>query len=235
MELRVIGCDGSYPAARGATSGYLVDCGEGGQFLLDCGSGVLSRLMALMDPRDITAIVITHWHNDHACDLLVLRYYLQIHGARLPVCAPETDQALRSLCVGEEFDLRDIAEGFQLGDVMMTSQAVKHPVPSYAVRIEHQGKSLVYTGDLSAWEDTVDFCRQADLLVCDASFTRDQWTPRMPHLSAFQAGQLGAHAQVGQLLLTHCPPGNDWQTLLTEGRQAYAQAQFARPGLRLAL
>lgn len=236
MELRVLGCDGSYPSANGATSGYLLDCGDAGQVLLDCGSGVLSRLLAVMDPADLLAVVITHWHNDHACDMLVLRYCLQISGKRLTVYAPKTQQALRSLCVCDEFDLRDIQDGFCLNGITMSATAVQHPVPAYAVRLNSQQGSVVYTGDIAQWtEYTADFCRGADLLVSDASFTRAQWHEGMPHLSAAQAGALAATAEVRQLLLTHCPPNNDWQTLLKEGREEFPQAQFARQGMRLPL
>ncbi len=236
MDLHVIGCDGSYPSANGATSGYLLK-GEpdAGCYLLDCGSGVLSRLMALMDPAELEGIVITHWHNDHACDLLVLRYYLQIAGKQMHVYAPAHEHPLRQLCVCNEFILHDVADGFELGAFKMTARRVPHSVPSYAVRFHNGGRSLVYTGDIAAWEDTVDFCADADLLVCDASFTQAQWHEGMPHLSAYQAGLLGAKAQAKQLLLTHCPPVNDWRTLLKEGQQTYERAQFAQAGLRVAL
>lgn len=236
MKLDVIGCDGSYPAAGGATSGYLVDCEEQGKLLLDCGSGVLARLMHLMDPAELAGIVITHWHNDHASDMLVLRYYLQIAGKKLDVYAPATMQALRSLCVCDEFVMHDIADGSKSHGIHMSSLEVQHPVPAYAVRIECGGKALVYTGDIAAYDETtVDFCRHADLLVCDATFTQAQWREGMPHLSAAQSAQLGAQAAVESLLLTHCPPVNDWQTLLVEGKMAYPQAQFAKPGMRISL
>ena len=73
MDLMVIGCDGTYPSANGACSGYLVRAGDA-RILMDCGSGVMSKLMALMDPARLSAVILTHWHNDHASDMLVLRY-----------------------------------------------------------------------------------------------------------------------------------------------------------------
>lgn len=230
MKLSVLGCDGSYPAANGACSGYLVDCGAQGSVLLDCGSGVLSRLMARMDPSKLRAIVLTHWHNDHASDLLVLRYYLQIHKRSLPLYAPVSDQHLRLLAVGKEFVLHDISEGFSLDGLQMRAMPVTHPVPAYAVKLSHGAKCLVYTGDIAMGLDIADFCLGADMLVCDASFTQEQWNEKMPHLSAYLAGDLAARSGVGQLLLTHCQPNSDVATLLREGRERYSAAQFAAAG-----
>ena len=45
------------------------------------------QMMALMDPAQLDAVVITHWHNDHAADLLALRYYLLIHKKAVSLCA----------------------------------------------------------------------------------------------------------------------------------------------------
>ena len=107
MDLMVIGCDGTYPSANGACSGYLVRAGDA-RILMDCGSGVMSKLMALMDPARLSAVILTHWHNDHASDMLVLRYYLQIHKRKLAVYAPLEQHPLMRLCEGSEFILRDI-------------------------------------------------------------------------------------------------------------------------------
>ena len=236
MEVRVLGCDGSYPAANGACSGYLVTFEGGQRFLLDCGTAVLPRLMSLMDPSTLSAVIITHWHNDHASDMLTLRYYLQIHRKQLRVYAPATDQALRTLCVGDEFDLRDIKTGFEMDDIRMLALSVQHPVPAYAVRLSDKSdRSMVYTGDIAEGSSAVSFCKDADLLICDASFTDEQWHPMMPHLSARMAGELGNLAGVKQLLLTHCQPNNDVNTLLAQGREAYPGAQFAKAGMLIKL
>ncbi len=235
MELIVLGCDGSYPGANGSTSGYLVRCGKTDSVLLDCGSGVLPRLMALTDPAKLQAIVITHWHNDHACDLLTLRYYLQIHKLKLKVYAPAGTNALRSLCEGPEFELIDLAEGFSFGDVQVKTLQVNHPLPAYAVKLIQQDKSLVYTGDTSTCDDLAGFCEGADLLVCDATFTNAQWHDKMPHLSAAMAARLGKDAAVKRLLLTHCQPGSDSKTLLEEAKAVLPGSEWAKQGGRYSL
>lgn len=235
MELRIIGCDGSYPGALGACSGYLVDAGDQGKVLLDCGSGVMGKLMSFMDPASLDAIVLTHWHNDHASDLLVLRYYLQIVGVRLPLYAPLEGGALRSLCECPQFDLRDIAGGTAIKGLRVQAQAVAHAVPAYALRIAQGDKILVYTGDLTAIGQMAAFAEGADVLVCDATFTDAQWHEGMPHISARMAAQLALDAKVDQLVLTHCPPSNDAPTLLRQAREVFADSCSAAPDLIIRL
>lgn len=235
MELVILGCDGSYPGANGATSGYLLNCGNAGSVLLDCGCGVLPRLMALMDPAKLQAIVITHWHNDHACDLLTLRYYLQINKLKLKVYAPSEPNGLRQLCEGSEFELVDLAQGFSFGDVRVSTLQVNHPLPAYAVKLVQGDKSFVYTGDTSRCDALVSFCEGVDMLLCDATFTAAQWHEKMPHLSAALAGKLGTDAAVKLLLLTHCQPGSDSRTLLDEAKTVFPGSQWAIHGGRYIL
>ncbi len=230
MELRVIGCDGTYPSANGACSGYLVKAG-GTRVLLDCGSGVLSKLMALMDPADLDALVLTHWHNDHASDLLVLRYYLQLQRCKLQVYAPVEKHPLMALCEGSEYVLHDIREVQEIGALRVSVQRTGHPVPCYAVRLEHQGASLVYTGDTNRWEPLIAFCQDADALICDATFYQDVWNENLPHLTAAQAAMLGREAKVGRVILTHFQPDSDAQSLLAEAKEVYKACEPALPGV----
>lgn len=116
MDLRVIGCDGSYPSANGACSGYLVQH-EDNAILLDCGSGVLSKLMALTDPAKLKAIIITHWHHDHASDLLVLQYYLLIHQKTLIIYAPLDDNPLK-IFVSAKSLISEMFARFRISDLL---------------------------------------------------------------------------------------------------------------------
>ncbi len=234
MDLHIIGCDGSYPSANGACSGYLVR--EGAHtLLLDCGTGVLGKLTAVMDPASLSAIVLTHWHNDHASDLLTLKYYLDITKQSLPLYAPADKNPLAGLLASNAFDRRDLKDGFALDGFQVEVVSVSHPVPAYAVKVKAGGKTLVYTGDTSRIDPLPAFCQGADVLICDAAFTSAQWTKDMPHLSAAKAAELAKQADVGMLLLAHCPPYNDAQTLLKEALEVFPRCRTATNGLRLTL
>ena len=76
MKLTVLGCNGPYPAAGGACSGYLLEA-ENTRVLLDCGTGVLAALPARMAPEELDAVVLSHLHYDHMSDMLPLIYRMQ--------------------------------------------------------------------------------------------------------------------------------------------------------------
>lgn len=229
MDLRVIGCDGSYPSANGACSGYLVQH-EDNAILLDCGSGVLSKLMALTDPAKLKAIIITHWHHDHASDLLVLQYYLLIHQKTLIIYAPLDDNPLKDICISKEFDIRDVREIQDIGPIKVEVLPVAHSLPAYAIKLSCKGTSMVYTGDTNRWENLVSFCRDTNLLICDATFLNEQWRDDLPHLTAQQAAYLGKQSEAKQLLLTHCQPGSDSKSLLAQAREILPSCLAAKAG-----
>lgn len=232
MKFTVLGCDGSYPDALGATSGYLVS-GAAGKLQLDLGCGVLPRLMAQAKPEELAALYITHWHSDHASDLLTLKYYLLIRQKQLRVYAPAETHPIRDLLEGPEFLFLDIAQAHAQGDFKVSSLKVSHPLPAHALRIEEEGRTLVYTGDAVGGEGLAEFCSGADLLICDATFTTAQWHSGLPHFSAAQAGQLAKEARVQQLMLTHAQPGSDKQQLLKEASLEFPASLMASPGLTL--
>lgn len=235
MECLVLGCDGAYPSANGACSSYLLTDQEGTSILMDLGSGALGRLMAVMDPAALDGVFVTHWHADHASDLLVLRYYLLVMQRRLTLYAPSVPDPLRSLCEEPEFDLRDLAPGFSVGGLVIETVPTRHPVPCLALRVTVGNRSLVYTGDTNTSAALTSFCQGADLLLCDAAYTDAQWDESLPHLSASKAAQMALDAGVKRLVLTHCPPHNDPHTLLQEARAVFPDSSIAFAGLRLSL
>lgn len=234
MKCRVIGCDGSYPGKNGATSGFLVT-DEDEALELDMGCGVLPRLMALIDPSKLNAVILTHWHNDHVSDMLTLQYFLLLNKKRLTVLAPPEGHPIRDLLMGDEFDFLDVTTASQVGGFTVSAIKVAHPTPAYAIKIKKDGKTLVYTGDTAGGDGLAGFCRNADLLVCDATFTKAQSKPGLPHFTAARAGALAREAGVKRLVLTHFPPEGEHEVLLREAQEEFPQAIHAKPGLIISL
>lgn len=231
MKLTVLGCNGPYPAAGGACSGYLLQT-AGANILLDCGAGVLSRLTAVLPPEQLSAVVLSHLHYDHMSDMLPLIYRLSGRETRLPVYAPAAPAPVRAL-LESVFDLRDIALGGQIGDVTFTALPVRHPVPCFAARFECAGKALVYTGDTNTCEGLSAFAAGCGLLLIDACFSEALWAENKPHLSARLAAETAMQAQAKQLVLTHFTPGIDQEQLLKEAQAVCPRAVLARAGLAL--
>jgi ribonuclease BN (tRNA processing enzyme) len=109
-------------------------------------------------------------------------------------------------------------------------------VESYLLRLEHEGRSLVYTGDTGPTEALVDLARGADVLLCEATFRHGDPNPPDLHLTGRQAGEYAARAGVGRLVITHVPPWYDPEDLAAEARAAYdGPVEIARPGVAYAI
>lgn len=231
MRLTVLGCSGPWPDPHGACSGYLVNFGNH-SLLLDMGSGVFGRLLRCQSPEELDGILLSHWHHDHACDLLVYQYYLGQHGARPPIYAPEEELPLRNLCL--DMNLHSLRDAGTLGPFKLSTCPVEHSVPAYAWKVKAGDKALVYTGDVSKiTESLVDFVHDADLLLCDAAFLSSQWKEGMPHISARMAGELAQTTKGAHLVITHYAPTQSHRDLFADVREVYANVTLAYAGLQL--
>ena len=231
MRLTVLGCNGPYPEAGGACSGYLVKAGNT-RILLECGSGSLAFLTALTEPEKIDAIVLSHLHYDHMSDILPLSFRYAMAGKTLKVYAPSAPENVRKLLDCPAFEWCDIAKGGQIGEVKFTAAPVRHPVPSYAVRFAHEGKVLCYSGDTNTCDNLALFVRDADLFLCDACFTDAMWNENLPHLSAGKAAEISHAAGVKRLMLTHFRPDIAKETLLKDAEKVFANVCLAQVGLK---
>ena len=230
MKLTVLGCNGPYPAAGGACSGYLLEAASA-RVLLDCGTGTLAALTALMPPEELDAVVLSHLHYDHMSDMLPLIYRMQGKG-RLRVYAPQAPAEVCALLSGA-FDVRDLEHAEHAGTLTLSVLPVRHPVPCFAVRCAAEGKSFCYTGDTNTCGGLADWARDCDLLLADACFTDALWAENKPHISARLAAQAAREAGAKRLVLTHFTPGTDRQLLLSQAREVYPDAVLAHPGLTL--
>lgn len=239
MKLTVLGCQGPYPAAGGACSGYLLE--EGGcRVLIDCGSGVLSRLLRYIRPWELEAVLLSHLHYDHTADLLVARYaleYARIKGWRsepLPLCSPPEPAAeLQRLLYKENFApvSLSVADTLQLGPFYFSFLETIHALPCLAMRIESEKGILAYSGDTEYFDGLIDFVAGADLFLCEANFQEaDMAAAPSNHLSAAGAARLATRAGVKRLLLTHLHPERDPALSLEEAQVHYPAAEIARAG-----
>ncbi len=234
MEWTVIGCQGPYPGANGACSGYLVSHG-GKTWLADCGAGVLGKLMAICDPAELAGVLLSHLHSDHCADMLTLRYYLGRVGASLPVYLPEdADSPILQLLFGgstREFTRCALEDGCLPGLSIQTIPT-RHPVPCRGMRFCADGKTLVYTGDTNEFPGLAGFCENADVLFCDVS-AGDEWTEKSGHMNAQRAAALAERAGVKTLYLTHVSPCDSTKEQLAKARAVFKESYLAAPGLRV--
>jgi ribonuclease BN (tRNA processing enzyme) len=234
MRLTVIGCSGSFPGPYSPGSCYLVEA-EGFRLLLDLGNGALGALQRHCGLYDVDAICLSHLHADHCLDLCsytVARLY-PADGARpqIPVYGPaETAERITraySLEPGPEvrkaFDFRTLTPGTQrIGPFQVTADHMSHPVETFGFRLEHEGRSLAYSADTGESAALEALARDADLMLCEASFLDGPDLPPGLHLTARQAAEHATRAGARRLVLTHLVPWNDRERSLAEAAQAYA-------------
>ncbi|KRL85616.1 beta-lactamase superfamily metal-dependent hydrolase [Lacticaseibacillus pantheris DSM 15945 = JCM 12539 = NBRC 106106] len=228
MEIRVLGYYGGYPADGVGTSAYLVTSGDY-HLLMDAGSGALLELEPVLDPLQLDAVLLTHYHHDHTADVGTLQYYWQLRpGAKkepvLPIYGHTKDPLNFAALTFGDFT---IGRGYtadstvDLGPLRLTFLETEHPVPAFAVRIEETttGKVVVNTSDTRYFGGLAPFSRGADLLLADTNFLADKPAPRW-HLTAPEAGKVAADAGVGQLVLTHLPQTVNLHVLQQQAQDA---------------
>jgi ribonuclease BN (tRNA processing enzyme) len=224
LKLTIIGFWGGYPKQNAASSGYLLEH-EGFQLLIDCGSGVLAKLQNVIQPEELDAVLLSHYHPDHIADIGVLQHARLIQGflgkkfPALPLYGHHFDQGEFSKLTYKEITKGIAYEPSKLlsvGPFQVSFLKTDHPVPCYAMRIEAGGRSLVYTADSSFKEEFIEFSKEADVLLCECNFYGNQNGMSAGHMNSIEAGQFANRAKVKQLILTHLPHYGQLTELVSE-------------------
>jgi ribonuclease BN (tRNA processing enzyme) len=242
MRLSVLGGAGAWPPAGGACSGYLVEH-AGVRLLLDPGYATLPRLLSLLDPGDVDAVLVSHGHPDHCADLnplLRARALADPPPPPLPVYAPPgaLDPVLaldRPGFLEPAYRLHTFPIGarFEVAGVSVSTVGLPHFVPNAGLRLAAGGRVLAYTGDTGPDPAVVDLARDADVLVADASFAEPRDGDDGRYLSdAGTAARQAARAGVGTLVLAHMLPGTDPERARAAAAAAHSgPIHLAGPGL----
>lgn len=237
MRLTIVGCSGSYPGPDSAASCYLVEAEQEGRtwrLVLDLGNGALGTLQRYADPLKIDAVLLSHLHADHCIDLtsyyVLRKYHPTGSQPMIPVYGPEgTSTRLAhaydlplSPGMTEEFEFFVYPPTpFQIGPFHIEAIPVAHPVPAYAMRIQADGKLLVYSGDTGACEGLERAVQGADLLLGEASFCEGEANPPDLHLTGKEIAESAVRGDAKMLVLTHIPPWHDPQVAYDEAKLVY--------------
>ncbi|DAZ93549.1 TPA: hypothetical protein N0F65_006537 [Lagenidium giganteum] len=222
---------GIFVDISGGAGGVLLDCGEGtfGQLWRQFGEDTARRIGTLQ------CIWVSHHHADHQCGLarILFEYTRYWRGRATPggdtglvVIAPLSvlthvrfwlrdllDAGARiQLCTCNDFNQPSNPARRQLlvqapGRLSsLLSVPVRHCYDSYGVVVTLQsGKKIVYSGDTRPCERLVQFGRDADLLIHEATFedamAGDAHAKK--HSTVSQALDVARRMQARQVVLTH--------------------------------
>jgi ribonuclease BN (tRNA processing enzyme) len=239
MRLTVLGCSGSVNGPGAACSGYLVQADGHPPVLIDCGHGVFGELLQHANPNHV-AVLLSHLHADHCMDLpamLVWRrwapesatersFLFGPEGTALRIGAGSSEYPGEVDDISDTYDVREWQDrvAVDVHGLHIEPFKVNHPPATFGLRITGpDGEVLAYSGDTGVCDEVVELARDADLFLCEASWTHDPGVrPEGLHLSGVEAGQVAADAAVRSLALTHVVPWTDSDAILDEASGAYA-------------
>lgn len=234
LTLTVLGTAAPFPLPDNPCSGYLVQCGEASLWV-DAGTGTLMELQRHVSLENLTALWISHVHGDHFADVAAL-YYAYAFGdvsrkTKLPVIGPigwaqrvsafVTNDVAHDMSTIFQVLEHDVDEMANVVQMRLRGQLVAHNAPSYALRVDASGRSLVYSGDTGLCPQLTEMAHGADLLLCEVGCRDQQDARRHVHCTPEDAGQMATDAGVAQLMLTHLAPGLDGEEALHRAAAIY--------------
>jgi ribonuclease Z len=191
MEITLLGTGNPLPDAERAGAATLVRAGAA-TLLVDAGRGVCMRLAAAgVLPLQLQAVLLTHLHSDHICDLndvVTTRWVMAPVPMPLPIVGPPGTAAVVAgmeamlapdvryriahhddLTEPPQLDVREVTAGvvFEHADVRVLASGTDHkPVePTIGFRVEHEGKAVVLGGDGVPCDGLDELCDGADVYV----------------------------------------------------------------------
>ncbi len=121
-----------------------------------------------------------------------------------------------------------------VGTMRIRFHAVPHYLPTHAIEIsssEHPGKRLTYGADCSPNAELIEFARDTDLLIIEATLPRPERSGQRGHLTPGEAGEHGREAGAKRLVLTHISDEMDAEWAKAEAEKAFGgPVELARQG-----
>ena len=266
MSVRFRGVRGSLPTATSANLRYggNTTCLEvrlpGGQILIiDAGTGIrqLGVEIAAGEALSLT-LLLTHFHWDH---IQGIPFFTPLYGQhnRLDIYSPRPVAEAREILEGQMSaplfpvpfehlvavrNFHAALEPFEAGPVLVTPFALNHPQGASGYRLDYGQHSVVHASDHEPGNSAIDegilrAAEGADVLICDAQYTPDEYEHRIGwgHGTWLDAVRMAKAASVKKLVLTHHDPDHDDASvdhILALARAEFPNTVAAAEGMLLA-
>ena len=256
MKVTALGGSAAGPNTRAGCAGLLVQHGTT-SVVLDLGPGTLLELRKHIDFRDLTAVIISHYHLDHILDLGALRYHLAYNPVPAPapirLCIPpgssqRFDLWARTFGHDDEPDFfahwftraeYDPAAGLSFPGLSISFAPTVHPTPGWAMRVsQDNGVAFGYTADSGPTANLAELFQGVKLLISEATETNAPVpdSASRGHLTAFEAAELARDASADILMVTHSWEEDGLERAATDAATRFdGSILIARPGLSVRL
>lgn len=217
-EILFVGTGDAFGSGGRRNSAILVR-GRERTLLLDCGPTTLLGLKQLgVDPGEVDAIAISHFHGDHAAGVpfLLLEYRYELPRSKpLRILGPP----------GIAKVVRDMNQAFSYGDskpldyslqfeelrcggshhedgFRLTAHAAHHHPDTrpHMLRVDMDGRSLFFTGDTGWFEALPEVVGDSDLLISECVFMTESLEYHLDHERLERERE---RFRAGRILLTH--------------------------------
>lgn len=243
MKVTMLGTGTFFVSSKRSGPSYLLEA-DGKKILIDCGPGTLLRLSEIsLQPEDLDYIFISHFHADHTSDLFALQMNLRINdfytgGKKYktpiifgPEGIEEFTKKLSYIYELPAFDdyskieYKKYQDSIQIGNISVKTFSVNHSAfgllaKAYALRFEADGKVFTFSGDCIKCKGLEDACKNADLFICDTSYSKGNGN--VAHLDSLEVGEIAQGSNVKKLVLTHFYPRAESVDLEAEVKEKYS-------------
>jgi ribonuclease BN (tRNA processing enzyme) len=190
MRLQFLGSGDAFGSGGRFNTCFHLERAAQGNVLVDCGASSMVAIRKWgVEPNGISTVLVSHLHGDHFAGLpfflldaqLVSRRTAPLLLAGPPGFEERLMTVMEAMFTGStkaprKFDLqiRELAlhERVDVNGLAVTPYLMKHfsGAPSYALRVETEGKVLTYSGDTEWVDELIPAGRGADLFICEAYF-----------------------------------------------------------------
>jgi len=136
--------------------------------------------------------------------------------------------------LAEKAELLEIPPGPWRRD-LVNGQTVTLPdgrqiTPNQVLGEESKGTRLIHVGDVGRTENLVEVCHEADALIIEATYLQEEadLAHNFAHITAREAAELAAQANVKCLILTHISRRYRERDVLLEAKEVFSNTYVAR-------
>ncbi len=219
VSVKFLGCGDNFGSGGRFQTCIFVQS-KSAKFLIDCGASSLVAMKQFgVSLLDVDTILITHLHGDHFAGIPFFILDSQLISRRtapLLIAGPPglEDRIYRAMevmfpgssSVKQKFEITyfEIPESTPatIGDLLVTAEKVIHGsgAPSYALRVECDGKTIAYTGDTEWTDSLIKIASGADLFIAEAYYFEKKMKNHLNYRTLLDRRQ---ELQCKRIILTH--------------------------------